>query len=70
MVPVSNYITKEQTGTPSSITRFDNAMAVQIGGSQANGYSSGDAINALKRRQLKHYQPVIHMTGQVNLVKS
>ena len=24
MVPVSNYITKEQTGTPSSITRFDN----------------------------------------------
>ena len=31
MVPVSNYITKEQTGTPSSITRFDNAMAVQIG---------------------------------------
>jgi hydrophobe/amphiphile efflux-1 (HAE1) family protein len=47
MVPVSNYITKEQTGTPSSITRFDNAMAVQIGGSQARGYSSGDAINAL-----------------------
>ena len=35
MVPVSNYITKEQTGMPSSITRFDNAMAVQIGGSQA-----------------------------------
>ena len=30
---------RKQTGTPSSITRFDNAMAVQIGGSQANGYS-------------------------------
>ncbi|WP_353802247.1 efflux RND transporter permease subunit [Veillonella sp.] len=53
MVPVSNYITKEQTGTPSSITRFDNAMAVQIGGSQANGYSSGDAINALKEAAAK-----------------
>ena len=53
MVPVSNYITKEQTGTPSSITRFDNAMAVQIGGSQARGYSSGDAINALKEAAAK-----------------
>ena len=62
---------KEQTGMPSSITRFDNAMAVQIGGSQARGYSSGDAIKCIERgRQLKHYQPVIHMTGQVNLVKS
>ncbi len=48
MVSVANYITKEQTGTPSSITRFDNAMAVQIGGSQATGYSSGDAIVALQ----------------------
>ena len=48
MVSVANYITKEKTGTPSSITRFDNAMAVQIGGSAANGYSSGDAIQALK----------------------
>ena len=55
MVPVSNYITKEQTGTPSSITRFDNAMAVQIGGSQANGYSSGDAINALKEAAAKTF---------------
>ena len=53
MVPVSNYITKEQTGMPSSITRFDNAMAVQIGGSQARGYSSGDAINALKEAAAK-----------------
>ena len=48
MVSIANYITKEKTGTPSSITRFDNAMAVQIGGSAANGYSSGDAIQALK----------------------
>ena len=38
---------------PSSITRFDNAMAVQIGGSQARGYSSGDAINALKEAAAK-----------------
>lgn len=48
MVSIANYITKDKTGTPSSITRFDNAMAVQIGGSAANGYSSGDAVQALK----------------------
>lgn len=48
MVSIENYITKEQTGTPSSITRFDNAMAVQIGGSPNSGYSSGDAIAALQ----------------------
>ena len=53
MVSVANYITKEKTGTPSSITRFDNAMAVQIGGSAANGYSSGDAIQALKNAATK-----------------
>ena len=53
MVSVANYITKEKTGTPSSITRFDNAMAVQIGGSAANGYSSGDAIQALKNAAAK-----------------
>ena len=48
MVSIANYITKEKTATPSSITRFDNAMAVKIGGSAAQGYASGDAIQALK----------------------
>lgn len=48
MVSIANYITKDKTGAPSSITRFDNAMAVQIGGSAADGYSSGDAVQALK----------------------
>ena len=48
MVSIANYITKDKTSTPSSITRFDNAMAVKIGGSAAQGYASGDAIQALK----------------------
>ena len=51
---VNLFLTILQKGTNGynyhlRITRFDNAMAVQIGGSQARGYSSGDAINALKR---------------------
>ena len=29
MVSIANYITKDKTSTPSSITRFDNAMAVK-----------------------------------------
>ena len=47
-VSVANYIIENKTGSPSTITRFDNAMAVQIGGAEASGYSSGDAINALQ----------------------
>lgn len=48
MVSINNYITKEQTGSPSVITRFNNNVAIKIGGSQAQGYSSGDAIKALE----------------------
>lgn len=47
-VSINNYITKEQTGSPSVITRFNNNVAIKIGGSQAQGYSSGDAIKALE----------------------
>ncbi len=48
MVPVSNYITQTKTGSPSTITRFNNSPAVKIGGSPKDGYSSGDAIAALQ----------------------
>ncbi len=48
MVSVDTYITPKQTGTVASITRFDNYPAVKISGSEASGYSTGDAIEALK----------------------
>ena len=48
MVPVSNYITVKPTTAASTLTRFNNYPAVKIMGSQKQGYSSGEAINALK----------------------
>lgn len=48
MVSVDTYIMPKPTTSAATITRFNNYPAVKIGGSQNQGYSSGDAINALK----------------------
>ena len=48
MVSVDTYIMPKPTTSVATITRFNNYPAVEIGGSQNQGYSSGDAINALK----------------------
>ena len=48
MVPIGNFITPTQTSTAAVITRFNNFPAVQIGGNNAAGYSSGQALTALQ----------------------
>lgn len=48
MVPISNFITPKKGNAVSVITRFNNFPAVKIGGNQAQGYSSGQALNALE----------------------
>lgn len=48
MVPIGNFITPTQTSTAAVITRFNNFPAVKIGGSNASGYSSGQALTALQ----------------------
>jgi len=48
MVPVDTYITAKHSGAPDILTRFNNSPAIKIGGAQANGYSSGEAVQALK----------------------
>lgn len=48
MVPISNFITPKQTSSAAVLTRFNNFPAIKIGGSQAEGYSSGQALNALE----------------------
>lgn len=48
MVPISNFITPKQTSSASVLTRFNNFPAIKIGGSQAEGYSSGQALTALE----------------------
>lgn len=48
MVPIGNFITPTQTSTAAVITRFNNFPAVMIGGNNAAGYSSGQALTALQ----------------------
>ena len=48
MVPIGNFITPTQTSTAAVITRFNNFPAVKIGGNNAPGYSSGQALTALQ----------------------
>lgn len=48
MVPISTFITPKKSNAISVITRYNNFPAVLINGNQAEGYSSGDALNALE----------------------
>lgn len=48
MVPILTVITPQQIVGAVSITRFNQFRSVKIQGSQANGKSSGDAINAME----------------------
>lgn len=48
MVPISNFIIPKKSNAVSVITRYNNFPAVKIGGNQAQGYSSGQALEALK----------------------
>lgn len=48
MVPISNFITPKKSNAIAVITRYNNFPAVKIGGSQAAGYSSGQALDALE----------------------
>ena len=48
MVPISNFITPKRSNAVAVITRYNNFPAVKIGGNQADGYSSGQALDALE----------------------
>lgn len=48
MVPISTFITPKKSNAVSVITRYDNFPAVKIGGQQKDGYSSGQALDALE----------------------
>lgn len=48
LVPISNFVRPKSIGSASILTRFNDYPAISIQGSPADGYSSGDAINAMK----------------------
>lgn len=48
MVPLNTLIKPKNVNAPSVITRYNGVKAVKISGSQAAGYSSGQAMTALE----------------------
>lgn len=48
MVPISNFITPKLVSSASVLTRFNNFPAVKVGGSEAEGYSTGQALEAIQ----------------------
>ena len=48
MIPISTFITPKMSTGPTQISRFNGARSVQIQGSAADGYSSGQAMNAIE----------------------
>ena len=48
MAPVSQFVTLEKVYGPESLTRFNMFNSIAVNGSTADGYSSGDAINAIR----------------------
>jgi len=48
MAPVSQFVTLERIYGPQTVTRFNLFNAVTVTGSSAPGYSSGDAITAIR----------------------
>lgn len=48
MVPYSNFVTMERVYGPEQLTRYNMYTSAMINGDAAPGYSSGDAITAIK----------------------
>lgn len=53
MSPISNYITLMRVYGAESLTRFNLFQSIAINGAPANGYSSGQAIAAIKEVALQ-----------------
>ncbi len=48
MVPLDTLLRPKLTSGPSNISRFNGTRSIQITGQTGNGYSSGQAMNAIK----------------------
>ena len=48
MAPVSQFVTLTKVYGPETLSRFNMYTSIAVNGSAAEGYSSGDAIRAIK----------------------
>ena len=54
MVPLDTLLRPKLTSGPSNISRFNGTRSIQITGQTGNGYSSGQAMNAIKEVVQQH----------------
>lgn len=54
MVPFSSFITLKKVFGPEQITRYNMYLSAMVNGQPAKGYSSGDAIQAIKETAQKY----------------
>ena len=54
MAPITTFITLKKVFGPESISRFNLFTAISVSGSPKPGYSTGDAINAIKEVAATH----------------
>lgn len=54
MAPISQFVKLERVFGPQSVNRFNLYTSVKVTGSNAPGYSTGDAINALQEVAAEH----------------
>jgi len=57
MAPVSQFVTLTKIYAPENLNRFNMFPCIKVNGNAADGYSSGDAINAI-REVTSEYLPV------------
>ena len=61
MVPYSNFVTMERVYGPEQLTRYNMYTSAMINGDAAPGYSSGDAINAIKEVAANNVAQRLHL---------
>jgi HAE1 family hydrophobic/amphiphilic exporter-1 len=54
MAPITTFITLKRVFGPESISRFNLFTAISVSGSPNPGYSTGDAINAIKETATRY----------------
>lgn len=57
MIPLGNLVTVSSSAGPAVITHYDLFRAVEIDGSAAPGYSSGQAIQGMEQLATRHMMP-------------
>ena len=57
MAPIKGFISLEKVYGPQTISRFNLYTAITITGNPNPGFSSGDAINAIKEEAVKNLPP-------------